>query len=92
MVDGISGVHTGPGATAFTRMPFSIASSESAFVNVTIAPLVVAYASSIPFGLYACTDAVLMIALPGFICGSAAFEDRTSRRCWCGTCGPTPPS
>jgi hypothetical protein len=39
---GISGVHTGPGATALTRIPFSINSLARPFVNVTIAPLVVA--------------------------------------------------
>jgi hypothetical protein len=32
----------GPGATALTRMPFSISSSASAFVKVTIAPFVAA--------------------------------------------------
>jgi hypothetical protein len=40
IVDGISGVHTGPGATAFTRTPHSIASLESPFVKPTMAHLV----------------------------------------------------
>jgi hypothetical protein len=47
---GISGVHTGPGATAFTRIPLVIASRESPFVNVTIAPFVAAYGSRIGSG------------------------------------------
>ena len=42
IVEAISGVHTGPGATALTRMPRSISSFERPFVNVTIAPFVVA--------------------------------------------------
>jgi hypothetical protein len=40
MVAGISGVHTGPGETAFTRMPFSIVSCARAAVKFTIAALV----------------------------------------------------
>jgi hypothetical protein len=39
MVAGISGVHTGPGATEFTRMPFSTRFWPSALVKLTIAPL-----------------------------------------------------
>jgi hypothetical protein len=41
MVEGMSGVHTGPGATALTRMPFGVSSSASPLVKVTIAPFVV---------------------------------------------------
>ncbi len=41
-VAGISGVHTGPGATALTRTPRSISICASPCVNVTIAPFVVA--------------------------------------------------
>src|SRR3954454_24074544 len=40
VVDVISGVQTGPGATALTRMPRSISSFERPFVKVTIAPFV----------------------------------------------------
>ncbi len=42
MVDGISGVHTGPGATAFTRMPRSASICAKPAVKLWIAPLVVA--------------------------------------------------
>src|SRR5688572_22255802 len=45
-VAGMSGVQTGPGATALTRIPCSIASFDSAFVKLTIAALVGAYASN----------------------------------------------
>ncbi|CAM5735458.1 hypothetical protein STENM223S_11005 [Streptomyces tendae] len=41
-VAGISGVHTGPGATALTRMPRSISICASPCVKVTMAPFVVA--------------------------------------------------
>ena len=36
----MSGVQIGPGATALTRMPFSISASDSERVIETIAPLV----------------------------------------------------
>ena len=39
---GFSGVHTGPGATALTRMPLPTRLEASDFVNAWIAPLVVA--------------------------------------------------
>ncbi|MNY49994.1 hypothetical protein D3C86_1854660 [compost metagenome] len=39
-LDGISGVHTGPGATLLTRIPLSASDRERERVNVTIAPLV----------------------------------------------------
>jgi hypothetical protein len=42
-------------------------------VKFWIAPLVVAYARSIGFGISELTEAVLMMALPGFMCGTAAF-------------------
>jgi hypothetical protein len=38
--DGLSGVHTGPGATALTRIRLSIRSIASDFVNALIAPYV----------------------------------------------------
>ena len=40
IVDGISGVHTGPGATAFTRMLRFMELFDSAFVKFTIAAFV----------------------------------------------------
>jgi hypothetical protein len=42
MVDGISGVQIGPGATEFTRIPFSASSCASPAVKLAIAPLVAA--------------------------------------------------
>ncbi len=42
MVAGISGVQTGPGATALTRMPSEATIWARPWVNVTIAPLVMA--------------------------------------------------
>ena len=42
MVDGISGVQIGPGATAFTRMPFLASIPASPAVKLAMAPLVVA--------------------------------------------------
>lgn len=39
-VDGMSGVQIGPGATALTRIPFSITFIDSERVNEVIAPLV----------------------------------------------------
>jgi hypothetical protein len=41
-VAGISGVHTGPGATAFTRIPFGASCWASALVKFRIAALLVA--------------------------------------------------
>jgi hypothetical protein len=38
--DGFSGVQTGPGATALTRMPRSMSDCASVFVNALIAPFV----------------------------------------------------
>ena len=37
---GLNGVHTGPGATALTRMPFSSTFCASVYVNALIAPFV----------------------------------------------------
>src|SRR4051812_36849935 len=38
--EGLSGVHTGPGATALTRMPFLTSSEPRVLVSALIAPLV----------------------------------------------------
>src|SRR5882757_9630679 len=73
IVDGIKGVQIGPGATALARMPFSANNCASPAVKFWIAPLVVAYASRIGLGLSELIEAVLMMALPGFICGTAAL-------------------
>ena len=71
-VEGMSGVQTGPGATALTRTPLSIAIFDSAFEKFTIAALVGAYARSVGLGLNAWIEAVFRITLPGAILGSAA--------------------
>ena len=42
IVDGMSGVQIGPGATAFARIPFSARSWAKPAVKFWIAPLVVA--------------------------------------------------
>lgn len=38
---GLSGVHTGPGATALTRIPLSMSCDESERVNAWMPPLVI---------------------------------------------------
>src|SRR6195952_5741021 len=73
IVEGIRGVQIGPGATALARIPFSASIWAKPPVKFWIAPLVVAYARSIGFGISELTDAVLIMALPGFMCGTAAF-------------------
>ena len=45
-------------------------------MKFAIAPLVVAYGSSVGFGWSAFTDAVLMIDAPASMCGSAALQRR----------------
>ena len=42
MLDAMSGVHTGPGATAFTRMPRGNSAAAKERVKLTMAPLVAA--------------------------------------------------
>ena len=78
IVDGMSGVHTGPGATAFTRTPRSAASCASDIVMFVIAAFVAAYGKSCPLGCSAWIDVVLMIVLPGRMCGSAALLSQKS--------------
>src|SRR5690606_18634338 len=74
MVEGMSGVQTGPGATAFTRMPRSASSCESPFVKLAIAALLAAECSRWGLGWYAWMDVVLMMAEPGGIFGIAAWQ------------------
>src|SRR5213082_527510 len=73
IVAGMSGVQIGPGATAFARIPFSASICARPAVKFWIAPFVVAYASSAGLGVSALIEAVLMIELPGFMWGTAAF-------------------
>src|ERR1700712_4532931 len=74
IVEGISGVQIGPGATQLARMPFSASSCASPPVKFTIAALVAEYASSFGRGESDTTDAVLTIAAPGFMCAIAALQ------------------
>jgi hypothetical protein len=69
----MSGVQTGPGATALTRIPCGARSCASDMVKVAMAPLVVAYGSSVGNGVIASTELVLMIDPPGRMCGTAAL-------------------
>src|SRR4051812_8836903 len=71
---GINGVQIGPGATQFTRIPFSPHSCARVAVKFCIAPLVIVYGTSVGRGVYAFTELVLITALPGFKCGSAALH------------------
>src|SRR4029079_6448935 len=71
--NGLSGVQMGPGATAFTRMPFLTRFFESERVNAVIAPLVALEARWRAELLFIVTDVQLMITDPAFRCGSAAW-------------------
>jgi hypothetical protein len=72
MVAGINGVQIGPGATLLTRMPRSPSSWARPAVKFAIAPLVVAYGSSVGRGMSELMELVLMIDAPAPKCGSAA--------------------
>ena len=50
MVDGMSGVQTGPGATLFARMPRSPSCCASDEVMLAMAAFVAAYGSSVGEG------------------------------------------
>ncbi len=73
IVEGMSGVQIGPGATAFTRMPSGASNCARPLVKLAIAPFVAAYASNCGDGSSAWIDVVLMIDAPGFMCAAAAF-------------------
>ena len=62
-----------PGHTAFTRMPNEHNSAAALRVIARMAPLVAAYASSVGLGASALMEAVLMMALPGRMCATAAL-------------------
>jgi hypothetical protein len=67
-VDGISGVQIRPSATALARISFWASSCARPAVKFWMAPLV-----SSGLGVSALMDAVLMMAPPGRICGTAAL-------------------
>jgi hypothetical protein len=74
IVDGISDVQIGPGATLFTRIPRSPSSCARLAVKLAIAAFVAAYGASVGDGLSEFTDELPMIADPGFMCGTAALH------------------
>src|ERR687893_1584633 len=73
MVEGISGVQIGPGATAFTRIPLLPSIWAKPAVKLETAPLVEAYAKSIGLGLSDWMEVVLMMDDPGRMWGTAAL-------------------
>src|SRR4051812_39137696 len=73
MVAGISGVQIGPGATLFTRIPFSPSSWARLAQKLAIAAFVAAYGASVGDGMSELTEELPMIAEPGFMCGTAAL-------------------
>jgi hypothetical protein len=72
-VDGISGVHTGPGATLFTRIPRGPSICARLAHMLAIPALVIAYGINVGLGLSEFTDDDPMIDEPSGICGTAAF-------------------
>src|SRR4051794_12725701 len=76
MVDGISGVQIGPGATLLARMPRSPSIWARPAVKLAIAPLVLAYGMSVGLGWSELIEVVLMIDPPGPMCASAALQTR----------------
>src|SRR5258708_39831499 len=67
-------VANGPGATALTRILRGASSTASAFVICTTAPLEAAYAERSLIPINPAVDATLTIALPGFMCATAARQ------------------
>jgi hypothetical protein len=73
MVAGISGVQIGPGATLFTRIPFSPNSCAKLAEKFAMAALVAAYGASVGEGISEFTDELPITDDPGPICGKAAL-------------------
>ena len=73
MVDGMSGVQTGPGATLFTRIPRGPSSWAREAHMLAIPALVAAYGISVGLGMSEFTDDEPMIDPPGPMCGTAAL-------------------
>src|SRR5215218_7556389 len=74
MVAGINGVQMGPGATLFTRMPFSPSIWARLAHRLAIAALVAAYGASWGLGWSDCTEELPMIEEPSRMCGTAALQ------------------
>jgi hypothetical protein len=70
MVAGIKGVQIGPGATLFTRIPFSPNSCAKLAEKFAMAALVAAYGASVGEGISDFTDELPITDDPGPICGS----------------------
>src|SRR5688572_25193239 len=73
MVAGMSGVQIGPGATLFTRMPFSASICASEALKLAIPALVIAYGARFGLGWSEFTDDEFMIDAPGCMWGSASL-------------------
>src|SRR3954469_19154075 len=69
MVEGISGVQIGPGATLFARMPLSAYICARLAVKLAMPALVMAYGASCGLGWSELTDDELMIEPPSGMCG-----------------------
>lgn len=72
-VAGISGVQIGPGATLFTRIPFSPNSCAKLAEKFAMAALVTAYGASVGEGISEFTEELPIADDPGLICGRAAL-------------------
>ncbi len=65
MVDGISGVQIGPGATLLTRIPLSPSNWARLAEKLAIAALVAAYGARVGEGMSEFTDELPMTDEPG---------------------------
>src|SRR3954464_13479795 len=74
MVEGISGVQIGPGATLLTLIPRSPRSCARLAEKFATAAFVAAYGASVGFGMSEFTDELPMIDDPADRCGSAALQ------------------
>src|SRR3712207_419628 len=74
MVAGISGVHTGPGATLLARMPFSAYICARLAVKLAMPALVMAYGANCGRGMSELTDDELMIDPPSGMCGMTSLH------------------
>src|SRR5215207_7380125 len=87
IVAGMSGVQIGPGATLFTRMPFSASIWARLALKFAMPALVMAYGARFGLGLSELTDDELMIEAPGCMCGMASLHsvnmaERLVARVW----------
>ena len=88
---GISGVQIGPGATLFTRMPFSPSIWARLAEKFAIAALVAAYGASVGDGMSEFTDELPMIDDPGTHVRQRGLDQvEIGADVRAGTCSPTP--